>query len=259
MKTIHISFDDVIDIFRNITIYENKYKNIWDNVFLRRLKELHDSFGAIFSFYVYYENEKFSLSDATGKYMEQFKQNAEWMRFGFHSYSDKSNYCTDYEKLLYEDYSKTINELRRIVGIESIDHTIRIHRFAAGRKAIKHLRGNIYGLLTADDQRLSYELSEEICNNIDTYGLFIDENGIRYIKTDIRLERLNDNGVSTLKRLLKLSTRNHFEIFTHEWCMDNIDIQDRLYQLCHEIWKNENCMFRYMEEKSTLMNVSIPY
>lgn len=212
---------------------------------METLKELHDLYGAIFSLYVYFENDTYSLDRTTEKFHYEFIRNADWLKFGFHACSEQRDYCTENEELLYIDYCKTIKTLERIVGKKSIDHVIRIHRFAAGRNAIGKLKDLIDGLLTADDERISYGLSSEVCQQINRYGYYTDANGIQYIKTDIRLEWGEDNGMDLIDSLASSSERKHFEIFSHEWCWLKSEIRDRLAILCSEISKNEDFIFGF--------------
>ncbi len=244
-KTVHISIDDVIEIFKDLTLHENTYKCIWENPILETLKQQHNLYGAVFSLYVYFENDTYSIDRTTAKFHDEFKQNSNWLKFGFHAYSEQRDYCDENEELLYMDYCKTVNELERIVGEEAIDRMIRIHRFAAGRKAVGKLEGLIDGLLTADDGRISYSLSDGVCKYINGYGHYRDVYGIQYIRTDIRLEWVEGSVKSLLDHLLLSPERKHFEIFSHEWCWLSTEIKNRLTILCDEISKKEDCEFSY--------------
>lgn len=246
-KTIHISMDDVIEVFRDLTLHEKIYKSIWENPVLGTLKEQHDLYGAIFSLYVYFENDTYSIDKTTEKFRKEFEENAIWLKFGFHAYSEQRDYCTENEDLLYVDYCKTIEELERIVGRKAIDHVVRFHRFVAGRNAIGKLKGLLDGLLTADDERISYDLPGEVCREINKYGHYIDTYGIHYIKTDIRLEWIEDSALSVIDRFVS-SEREHIEIFSHEWCWLEPEIKNRLCILCEEVQKSEECVFGFYSD-----------
>ena len=244
-KTVHISIDDVIEVFKDLTLNEKTYKSIWENPVLKTLKEHHDLYGAVFSLYVYFENDTYCIDKTTKKYCNEFEKNADWLKFGFHAYSEQRDYRAEDEELLYIDYCKIIKELERIVGEKSIDHVVRIHRFAAGRNAIGRLKGLLEGLLTADDERASYGLSGEVCQEINRYGHYTDEYGIQYIKTDIRLEWVEDSDMPVIDRLISSPEREHIEIFSHEWCWLRQEIINRLRTLCEEVRKNEDCVFEF--------------
>lgn len=244
-KTVHISMDDVIEVFKDLTLHENRYRSIWENPLLNSLKELHDLYGAIFSLYVYFEDNTYSLNQTTGRFQDEFEKNADWLKFGFHAYSEQRDYCTENKELLYVDYCKTIGELKRIAGESAIDRVVRIHRFAAGSNAVERLRGVLDGLLTADDDRISYGLPNEVCWRINRCGYYIDSYGIQYIKTDIRLEWVEDHIASLVDNLILKSDRRHFEIFSHEWCWLKSEIRNKLTILCDEISENEEMVFGF--------------
>ncbi len=247
-KTVHFSIDDVIEIFKDLTLHENIYKSIWENPILKTLKEQRELYGAVFSLYVYFENNTFSIDKATAKYQYEFEKNADWLRFGFHAYCEQRDYCDENAELLYVDYRNTIKELKRIVGEKAIDRVIRIHRFAAGRKAIGKLKGLLDGLLTADDERISYSLPVEACKQINRYGSCKDAYGILYIKTDFRLEWIEADVGPLTDRLFLSSERSHFEIFSHEWCWLKPEIRNRLTILCNEISENEGYGFEFYSD-----------
>lgn len=116
----HISVDDTISLFKDLTIHENEYTSIFENSTLKYFKSLHDKYGAKVSFYVFYSWDDlskggFSLRDVTDKFAKEFSENADWLKFGFHAMSAQSYQTTDIE-LQKEYYDAVINELLRITG-----------------------------------------------------------------------------------------------------------------------------------------------
>lgn len=156
----NLSFDDSIIIFEDIS--GNDYNSIFDNQTLNWYRQLHRDYGVVISCYVYYEDGEFNLSQVPDKYKDEFVKNSNWLRFGFHTLNGE----TDYKKgKITNDYIKTINQLKRIVGKQSIDNVIRLQMFQGSYKEIKQLSQlvdePVKGLLTADDKRQSYYLNKD--------------------------------------------------------------------------------------------------
>ena len=117
-RYIHISFDDTISVFQDITENKDHYNSCFDNYFLGYLKWLHDEYGAVFSLYCFYFNNRgdFNLSMCTGIFAEEFQANSDWLKFGFHSYTPFSDFADiSYEEVM-EEYEKVTMELSRITG-----------------------------------------------------------------------------------------------------------------------------------------------
>lgn len=84
-KIFHLSLDDTINIFKNITDNENIYLSVFENPMLGWLKSLHQETGVKVSRYVFFSDGTFSLSQCTTKFKNEFEDNCDWLRFGFHS------------------------------------------------------------------------------------------------------------------------------------------------------------------------------
>lgn len=163
---LHFSVDDSNSIFEDLTLNAERYDSIFDQPQLKFIKKLHDKYGIVISFYVYYswdvENNRFLLSDATDQFKEEFTANANWLRFGFHAKdADAYESISAVEELEY--YNRTIRELIRITGSEKcIDSFVRLDRYVANVEMVDYMHSadnGIVGLLGADDDRQSYALS----------------------------------------------------------------------------------------------------
>ena len=86
-KIFEFSIDDSINIFKDI--YKNNYDSIFENEELRWLKSLHEKTDGVITLYVFYEDGDFNLSNMSNKYYEEFNENSNWLRFGFHSLNGK--------------------------------------------------------------------------------------------------------------------------------------------------------------------------
>lgn len=225
-KYIHLSFDDVIEIFKDINANKDRYNSIFENKTLKYFKNLNKKYGVKISCYVFYEDEKFSLENCTDKYVKEFKENSSWLRFGFHSLNGNITYESEVNTLV-EDYKKTIFQLERIVGSEGIDNCIRLQSFKGKYDDIISLKNlnhqPIYGLFTADDKRKSYYLDEYQNEYIYNHDILILDN-IYFISTDLRLEFIEDidNKINEFNYSNWKNQLNYLEIFSHEWCLDKI-------------------------------------
>lgn len=243
-KFVHISIDDFIDAFQDITMKQSEYNSVFDNALFGQLKELHDKYGMVISCYTYYQNgnNDFNLSMCTEKFANEFKENAKWLKFGFHTNDGE----TDYEYLpastIEKDYNKVVKELLRITGSEqSIDKVIRLQNYRGNEEALKKIKNSNYGIrgvLGADDTRRSYYLNDSDTSYLYLYDYFKDANNIRYFKTDIRIEKIS----SVQKALEEIEidnandTNQILTIFTHEWKIYEDDqILKKLDELCEQL------------------------
>lgn len=247
----HLSFDDTITIFEDIT--ENEYYSIFDNSTLNWFKQLHDEYGVVMSCYVYYEDGDFNLTQVQDKYKKEFIDNADWLRFGFHS----RNANTDYKNgKIKSDYTFTITELERIVGCEAIDNFIRLSMFKGSYEGIKELTllsdEPVVGLLTADDCRNSYYLNKEDNAYIYVHDkLYDDDLGIWLVSTDFRTEYVDsvDYKIKELKTNSWNNQTGDLVVFTHEWVL-SVENKEKVEKICKYAMEN-GYKFNFFEDVLT--------
>lgn len=229
-----LSFDDTIDIFADIE--KNKYNSIFENQTLKWFNQLHDQYGVVISCYIFYETDGFNLSMFSDKYKEEFIENSDWLRFGFHS----RNSGTDYdEKYIVNDYMVVINELIRIMGSETIDNVIRLSRYQGSENNIRELTKvssePIKGLFTSDDKGESYYLNDT--NNSYIYShdeLYDYTNNLYFLSTDFRIEYV-DSVYFKIKELSKSSWNNQtgdLVVFSHEYLI-SIENMSKIEKICN--------------------------
>ena len=231
-------------------IAEKKYESIFENNTLNWYKGLHEKYGVAISCYVYYEEGDFNLSQFPSTYKDEFCQNSSWLRFGFHTINGETNYQSGD---ITSDYLKTIKELERIVGLESIDNVVRLQMFQGSYDEIKELSElqdqPVRGLLTADDNRYSYYLSDDentyIYNHDEYYDYLTD---LYFFSTDFRIEYV-DNINSKLKELKSDCWNNQtgdLVVFSHEWAL-NSENKEKIERVC-KYAKNEGYRFEFFED-----------
>lgn len=222
-KYIHISVDDTIDIFKDLN--SNNYKSIFDNQTLNMFRKLHKNYGVIVTFFVYYQDENFSLENMTDQYSNEFSNNSSWLKFGFHSNKYNTNYDEIAVDVALKQYKKADAQLNRILGgNKSIDKVLRLNYFSGSYSLLSRLTTKEYGVLgflASDDNRNSYYLSKEESRQLFNSDKLTFDN-INFFSTDFRLEN-NDNLAKLLENYINdkdyMKKRNILIVFTHEWAL----------------------------------------
>lgn len=248
----HLSIDDTIELFKDINEKQDVYISIFDNEILNKFKKLHEQYGLKVTFYCYYESDEFNLSQMTQKYKNEFEENSNWMKFGFHNYNENTYKNATYQKVLRE-YEQTIEQLINIVGEKSIDYVIRLGYFEASNETIDALTKSKYaisGLLCSDDGRISYSLNEAQQKELDKqeYITTYFNKKVLLFKTDFRLDNIKDkeeliNIVKEQKNFIKGDAMEI--IFTHEWLL-NDKMFEKIETIC-KIAKSNGYIFKFIE------------
>lgn len=186
---LHISLDDVEYCIKNLAT--NDFDSLFDEPLFGMLKEMHDEYGAVFSLYLY-KLTSAGLADVPDKYRPEFIDNSRWLKFGFHQYDSASTYDVTTETAT-ANYNAFVSGVYNMCGgIGSIDRIPRLNYFAGTLAAIQGLRDancGITGLLTADDSRASYYLTQAQADFIRENSLLYDDtNGLVFINTDFRID-----------------------------------------------------------------------
>lgn len=225
-KKVHISFDDVFVVLQDLQVNQDHYDSVFDNPLLKRLKDMHHENGAMFTFYVYEKNQDFNydISRMTSKFRDEFKTNSNWLKFGFHSIEPSTSFDSSLSiEEFIESYNRVHNEIIRFAGEESVAKVLRLNYFRGSDDKIDYLSSQgITGLLCADDDRISYNLSDVMQNELKVNGA-LHYNGMNYYNTSLRLDKL-DNVVNDLTKIMEEET---LILFAHEWALSD----DKLNQL----------------------------
>lgn len=254
-KRMHISFDDTISVFKDLTDHASSYSSAFENSTLKWYKKLHDKYGAVITCYVYYEQSDFSLKKCTKKFAQEFAANADWLRFGFHALNSTTIYTNADAEKLAEDYTQTVTALTAVVGgTEAIDNCIRLHGFGGSAEALKGLTGvevePVTALLSADDSRQSYALNEKENEYIYSHDFMKTGDGLYMVSTDLRAEYIRKFG----NKITELNTSDAWnnqlgimEVFSHEWKVDRYNVRYAVEHLCK--WGAENgYTFEFFED-----------
>jgi hypothetical protein len=239
-KFMHMSADDIITIFEDLTTNAATYTSIFNNGILAFLKSMHDTYGMVFSGYCFYQNATFNLSQCTNKFANEFSQNSNWLKFGFHSL-DTKNYSNETAANAKLDYETTMTELFRVLGSwECIDKVPRLHNYAGNLVSVNEFKNTskfgIIGLLSAEDVRTSYYQTAAQRDFLQTHDrLFDSSTGLTFFSTDIRLEDVTNVSTELANRKASITyadRMNDLVIFTHEYLLNDQTIRTKIEQCC---------------------------
>ena len=219
---IHFSVDDTIRCFRWLSRNKEKCFSIFNSYVFEYAKQLHDLFQINVTFYCMYCNDiDFALKDMSDKWKNEFILNSEWLKFGFHTYDGKINYKNVDSSVFSKHFNSVNSEINRFAGKECITDILRLHYFEANSEIVKFLISKeVTCLLCADDQRISYDLNENI-------SLETKKHSMIYRPTDIRIEKMSN----VEEMIAKYRNQNRVIIFTHEIYLDDINIRKNIIAL----------------------------
>lgn len=252
---LHFSVDDSNSIFEDLTNNRWRYKSIFDQPFLGFMKQLHDRYGIVVSFYAFYSWDvaegHFTLADATDRFAQEFSENADWLRFGFHAIDAPAYENLDPDTLrLY--YDKTVQELIRITGSEDcIDTFLRLDRYTADETCVATLRdAGMTGLLMpvlGDGRTACYDLTEEEYALAQQQDWYESSAGTPYTPTDICLEWLKSDE-EFFDAAAQMIPEAQMVVFTHEWILDDANVQKYMTWLAKFAYEHQ-IPFRFPEDQ----------
>lgn len=144
-KLTYFFIDDVIWTFRDIA--REKPASLFENGFMKMLRENHDKYGLTVQlnlFYatdVYYGNDFFNLSEMPDIYKDEFQSNKDWLRLAFHARQEFPDYPyvnATYEDV-YTDYNLIKNEVLRFAGEGMFSDVLCTHWLPLSKEAVRAL------------------------------------------------------------------------------------------------------------------------
>ncbi|MDF2842121.1 MAG: hypothetical protein K0R00_547 [Herbinix sp.] len=216
-KYVHFSIDDVLPSLRYATLNMDKYESIFELDFYSKLKKLHEKYSAIFSLFLYSEKNDFHINQMTDKFKRDFVQSIDWLKLGYHGFDSIGKNARNIDTLGKQAFIETINAIERFADLSSLTKVLRLHKYEGTKEFLMFLnQQGVKGVLTADDDRISYDLTVEECSELDKKGIF-HKNSLYYYKTYFRIENLSDSldGISEFSNIKRLN------VFTHEWAFKN--------------------------------------
>lgn len=229
MSNIHISLDDVKGIFKFLV--SNSPKSIFETRTLSFLKKMNCTYGTKFDLYCTCSDGTYSLENVPDTYKNEFANNSEWLRFGFHCYRERG--CEDYtDKEFIHQYNDFEKQIVRVTGSSRQTDILRIHAFELNREMCIFLKEKgINTLLTADDERRSYYLNQENVDKLKREYVYDDlSTHIKFLRSCTRLEKNTD----IVREITEYQQKavDVIPVFTHEWMMDNDDVREKMELCC---------------------------
>lgn len=220
IKKIHISIDDVNNIFEDINANFEYYPSIFANKTLELLKYLHDKYDMKFNLYCFYSNmnNTFDLSMCTNKFRNEFIANKKWLSFSFHGLNGNTH-LSDLTPLEYNDllYNFTFH-IERICGAK-LSKTTRLHNYEMNKEQANILRKHNVNTLFISEQNIkkNYSLDETDVKKIKTYGS-LKKDKMHYLNANQRIDNCKNEDL-----VINTKSKIHY-IYFHEWTFyDNFD------------------------------------
>ena len=235
---IHLSLDDVSICINSLATMP--YSSAWDEPLLKALKNLHETYGAVFSLYVW---DVANIAGIQSKFKAELKAASNWLKFGFHAAAEGSlaTATAQEAKTWYDTFIN--NVFARCGGVNSVDRMPRLNYFAGNLDALKALRDcdcGCIGFLNADDSRNAYYLSADELAYSRTHSIWTDRtNGLQFVSTVMRLDWFVDGFSSEYNYNVPVQNNPYDElvyrygqpamadlysglvVFTHEWQIYN--------------------------------------
>ena len=234
MNRIHISIDDVKGIFKALS--EENLNSIFETRTMYFLKQMNSKYGTCFDLYCTCQDKGYFFHNNSDKYLKEFEENKEWMRFGYHCYDE-------YElgdPLFEEHITCFVKDLEFVNGHNKMSNITRLHGFKGKKEECLFLKK--YGIdtfLSSDEGYDSYYLNHEQNEYLRKNGEFFDEeNGLLFIKSCTRLENVD----SIFEEIEQVGKQRDgiISVFTHEWQIDREDVRNKLEACCKYAEKTGN-------------------
>lgn len=225
--SVHFSVDDVINSL--VWLTKSDSVSIFESYTFSFAKYLNEKYGVATTCNLFFRNSNYNLKDISCKWKDEFKANSKWLKFAFHGYDKDINYKEISYNEAKQHYSMVKKESLRFASVDNWIDICRIHYFAGNRHVIKALEDvGCRVLLTADDDRGSYDLewNEEIKAREKIY--FRSKDNMGFLATDVRLEKI---GKSDIKKYVNQYKKKCIVIFTHEQYIGYEDIKIKISQI----------------------------
>ncbi len=146
MKKAYFFIDDVIWVLRDLT--RQHPASMFDNPYLKMLKEAHDKYGVKTTLNLFYRTDsaygydEFSLADVTADYKAEWEASSDWLKLAFHAkeeFPDYPHINASYEDTmaLFKDFER---EVFRFAGEKSFTYAITPHWLPMSKAAVKALK-----------------------------------------------------------------------------------------------------------------------
>lgn len=242
---VHFSIDDATQIFQDITI--NQSDSIFEQPVLKELQKNHESYDIKCTLYIYENLDDYNISQMPDIYRDEFVENAEWLKLGFHGYDEYNPAETGITQQEFEaSYDRVCEEIRRFAGEESVTQTLRLHYWYGTEDMLDFLDSKgVRAVLCPDSSTIGYDLTEDENNMLKQSESGVFEDNIIYYKTDMRYEN-----IEKVKDAFEQYKEDQIiVVFTHAWCFEEnaSKIEDSMEWLTENGYK-----FTFLENREGL-------
>ena len=179
-------FDDCSFFLRAIA--KDRPKSIFDEMFLGRLKAIHDKYNTNFLLNLFYHDDHhdFSISDFPSDYKEEFQQNSNWLKLSFHAKSEFPDrpYQSASAEELAKDFDLVKNEIIRFAGVESFMAPLVLHWGMTNPENFYVLRERGTNCLTGAYQGGISHIGETHTFEVTDIGYHYEQDITQYIKSN---------------------------------------------------------------------------
>ena len=213
MKNFYFTVDDNIRFFRETA--ERGYESIFEHPYLDMYRRLHEKYGLKIQLNLFYEDEKFNLSEMPDRYRGEWAACADWLKLSFHSRRENARpYELSGYGEVFEDCRIVHSEIIRFASADSLAKTTTVHYCLATAEGIDALRDNgVRGLLGLYGASPSYQNTPDECERING-GETVISDGISYAKIDVIMNKYSKEQI--LESLSSLCGRELIKIMIHE-------------------------------------------
>lgn len=229
--------DDVIWVFRDLT--RQKPASMFDNPFLKLMKEGHDKYGMKVQLNVFcrtdffYGEDEFSLADMTDAYKSEFEAASDWLKLGFHAKQEFPDYPyvnADYNTVKV-DLDNTKKEVFRFAGENTFAYGTITHWLPISKDGVRALRDGGIKIIscsrgekqeyTGDPNSLPYGHSFRLLHNRKPETMLYNRNSLnKAIDNSIcAYNHISDEEWESIrfntKTILDKETGMHFKTFTN--------------------------------------------
>lgn len=255
-KTYRLGVDDVIRCFENIYKNQNLYTSLFDDPFLKLFYDLHEQYGTYVHMHIYYQNDdgSFNLSMFPDKYKNEFRENSHWLKFTFHSKSDKPNSpykFSSYEQVMQEG-RQVEKEIRRFAGSEVFSNVTSQHFADSNIYATRAFRNLGFRCIDGyfvynkkGEPVASYYLNDEQIKHCASRDFWVDnKEDIIFVKDDIIINAVALKDINNyLDNILKEDNHCfqylliHEQYFYKDYVHYEKDYRERIFacvEWCHK-------------------------
>lgn len=173
-KFYEIFVDNTILFLEEIDRNKDVYTSIFDSPILNSFKVIHDQYGTVWTFCIFYEIDQgcvnmipnasdrtgrrvgWNISQMTDKFKAEFEANSDWLRFNYHCWNH-STMLANTERDLGADYAATRTEVRRFAGEKSwIDFRSKMHNYSATLLQQQQIRAQGVKVVVFSPQHTQY-------------------------------------------------------------------------------------------------------